>query len=339
VVDRMKVTLLEMDRALEAANNDLQRACAALDKMQTAMAEKETALATAQTQLQQDRATLEGAQSWQAQAEQKAKEAERLGADLREKAASHAAVDEQLRQERSARQQAETRLQQEQSALEEAQAALERERSAREEAQGQLQREHAALEKAQATLKLRDAEITRLTRELVQEGVSYEELRQAGEEKDAAILELHLAAKTVRAALETEKKQVEGKSPLLLFACWLSSSRSALDLLLIFAFRPADGSWDVGDPGRGDPDSLQLLSVGAGRLARCGPRGVSRRGGGRCAGRELHGEPSPCLGRSCHPACVKCVPPGVPEDPRCGAVALPSQSRSAVHGLRRPRGS
>jgi hypothetical protein len=30
----------------------------------------------------------------------------------------------------------------------------------------------------------------RLTRELVQEGVSYEELRQAGEEKDTAILEL-----------------------------------------------------------------------------------------------------------------------------------------------------
>jgi hypothetical protein len=43
--------------------------------------------------------------------------------------------------------------------------------------QGQLQWEHTALEKAHATLKLRDAEITWLTRELVQEGVSYEELR------------------------------------------------------------------------------------------------------------------------------------------------------------------
>jgi hypothetical protein len=53
--------------------------------------------------------------------------------------------------------------------------------------------------------------------ELVQEGVSYEELRQASEEKDAAILELHQAVETARAALKTEKKQVEGMSPLSLF--------------------------------------------------------------------------------------------------------------------------
>jgi hypothetical protein len=61
---------------------------------------------------------------------------------------------------------------------------------AREEAQSQLQRERAALEEAQATLKLRDLEITQLSGELVQEGVSYEELRQADEEKDASIREL-----------------------------------------------------------------------------------------------------------------------------------------------------
>jgi hypothetical protein len=60
---------------------------------------------------------------------------------------------------------------------------------AREEVQGQLQRERVALEEAQATLKLRDLEITMLSGELVQEGVSYEELRQAGEE-NASILEL-----------------------------------------------------------------------------------------------------------------------------------------------------
>jgi hypothetical protein len=59
-----------------------------------------------------------------------------------------------------------------------------------EEAQGQLQRKRAALEEAQATLKLRGLEITRLSGELVQEGVSYEELRQARDEKDAIILEL-----------------------------------------------------------------------------------------------------------------------------------------------------
>jgi hypothetical protein len=133
------------------------------------------------------------------------------------------------------------------------------------------------LEKAQATLKLRDAEITRLTGELVQEGVSYEERRQAREEKDVAILDLQQATEIARAALEMEKKHVEGESPLSLFACWLSSSRSALDLLCVFTFRPADSSWDVDDPGQGDPDGIQLLSAGAGRTARCGPRGVPGR--------------------------------------------------------------
>jgi hypothetical protein len=48
---------------------------------------------------------------------------------------------------------------------------------ARDEAQGLVQREHVALEEAHATLKLRDLEITRLSGELVQDGVSYEEPR------------------------------------------------------------------------------------------------------------------------------------------------------------------
>jgi hypothetical protein len=56
--------------------------------------------------------------------------------------------------------------------------------------QGHLQPERAALEKAQATDKLWDEVVTRLSGELVQEGVSYEDLRQASEEKDAVILEL-----------------------------------------------------------------------------------------------------------------------------------------------------
>jgi hypothetical protein len=47
-----------------------------------------------------------------------------------------------------------------------------------------------AWEEVQATLKLRDLEITWLSGELVPEGVSYEELRQASEEKDASILEI-----------------------------------------------------------------------------------------------------------------------------------------------------
>jgi hypothetical protein len=36
--------------------------------------------------------------------------------------------------------------------------------------------------------------------------VSYENLHQAGEEKDAVILDLQRAAETARAALEMEKK-------------------------------------------------------------------------------------------------------------------------------------
>jgi hypothetical protein len=44
-------------------------------------------------------------------------------------------------------------------------------------------------------------EITRLIRELVQEVVSFEELCNTSEEKDATILELQQAAETARAAL------------------------------------------------------------------------------------------------------------------------------------------
>jgi hypothetical protein len=66
--------------------------------------ERETALTSVQAQLQQDRATLEGARSWQSQAEEKAKEAEQLRANLADKVASLATVEEQLQQEQSARQ-------------------------------------------------------------------------------------------------------------------------------------------------------------------------------------------------------------------------------------------
>jgi Zn-dependent metalloprotease len=60
VVDRVKTALLEKDGALATANGELQKARAALAEEKPAMAEKETALATAQTQLQQDRTTIEG---------------------------------------------------------------------------------------------------------------------------------------------------------------------------------------------------------------------------------------------------------------------------------------
>jgi hypothetical protein len=77
---------------------------------------------------------------------------------------------------------------------------------AREEAQRQLQQERAALEKVHATLKLRDEEVMRLNGELAQLSVSYEDQCQAGEEKDATILDLQRVAETARAALKTEKK-------------------------------------------------------------------------------------------------------------------------------------
>jgi peptidoglycan hydrolase CwlO-like protein len=107
---------------------------------------------------------------------------------------------------------------------------------AREEAQGKLQREHAALEKAQATIKLRDEEITRLSSELVQESVSYEDLRQTSEEKDAVILELQQAAATAHASLESEKKQVEGELSFLSFTCWLNSFGICSQLSLYLCF-------------------------------------------------------------------------------------------------------
>jgi chromosome segregation ATPase len=182
-VERVTTTLLERDEALRKAHEDLA-------VMRTVAAEWETEVASTHAQLQQDRATLEGARSWQSQAEEKAKEVEQLRANLADRVVALATMEGQLHQEQSARQQAEAQLQQERSALEEARATLERECMAREEAQGQLQRERAVLEEAWATLKLRDEEISRLNGELAQLSVSYEDLHQAGEEKDASIREL-----------------------------------------------------------------------------------------------------------------------------------------------------
>jgi hypothetical protein len=93
----------------------------------------------------------------------------------------------------------------------------------REEVQGHLQQERAVLKKAHATLKLREEEFTRLNGELAQLSVSYEDQRQAGEEKDATILDLQRAAETTCAALETERRQVEGESFFPLLVCWPNS--------------------------------------------------------------------------------------------------------------------
>jgi hypothetical protein len=55
-------------------------------------------------QLQQDRATLEGAWSWQSQAEEKAKEAGQLRADVMDRVSPLATAEGQLQQEQSVRQ-------------------------------------------------------------------------------------------------------------------------------------------------------------------------------------------------------------------------------------------
>jgi chromosome segregation ATPase len=130
-IAKVRTALLERDKTLRKAREDLAGAW-------TLVAEWETEVAAARAQLQQDHATLEGARAWQSQAEEKAKEAEELRADLADKAASLASTEEQIRQERDARQQAEAQLQQERATLAEARAALKRERLAREEAQGLL---------------------------------------------------------------------------------------------------------------------------------------------------------------------------------------------------------
>jgi hypothetical protein len=80
--------------------------------------------------------------------------------------------------------------------------------------------------------KLQDEEVSQLNGELAQLSVSYEDQRQVGEEKDASILELQQAAEDARAALETEKKQVQGELPFLPLTCWLDSFgiRSRSDL-------------------------------------------------------------------------------------------------------------
>jgi chromosome segregation ATPase len=114
-VDKVTSALLERDEALGKAREDLAAVWAVAAKF-------EMELASARAQLQQDHATLEGARFWQRQAEEKAKEAEQLRADLAEKVTLLVAMEEQLQQERGARQQVESQLQQERTALVEAQA-------------------------------------------------------------------------------------------------------------------------------------------------------------------------------------------------------------------------
>jgi hypothetical protein len=99
----VRAVLLEQDKVLRKAGEDAA-------EVQVAAAEFERELASAQAQLQRDCATLKGARSRQSQAEEKAKEAERLRTSLADKAASLASTEERLQQKQDARQQASAQL-------------------------------------------------------------------------------------------------------------------------------------------------------------------------------------------------------------------------------------
>jgi chromosome segregation ATPase len=164
------------------------------------------------TQNRQVRAALLEVQSQQTraeerarEAEQRAKEAEELKAALAAKVVAVSVAEEQLRQERATRQEAEGQLQQERAALADARSALERER--------------AALERAQKSLEKQDAEVSKLDGELITLSISNADQQRSLEEPSATVISLQQVVEAERRALEVEKKQVEGESPLRFLFC------------------------------------------------------------------------------------------------------------------------
>jgi chromosome segregation ATPase len=157
-IERIRTALIDRDEALQQARGDAERANAVATNW-------EAEVISLRTQNREVRAWLLVAQSQRSRAEerareveQRAKEAEELKAALAAKVAAVATAEEQLRQERAARQEAEGQLQQERAALADARSSLERERT--------------ALERAQESLEERDAEISRLDRELIALNIS-----------------------------------------------------------------------------------------------------------------------------------------------------------------------
>jgi mannitol/fructose-specific phosphotransferase system IIA component len=128
-----------------------------------------------------------------------------LKAALAAKVAALATAEEQLRQERTARQEAEGQLQREWAALADARSTLER--------------ECTALEGVQKSLEERDAEVSRFDGELIALSISNTDQERSLEEQGATIVSLQQAVEAERRALEVEKKQVEGKSPLCFLFC------------------------------------------------------------------------------------------------------------------------
>jgi hypothetical protein len=137
--------------------------------------------------------------------EQKAKEADELKAALDAKVAALATAEDQLRQECTARQGAEGQLQQERTALAGSRSALERERAAR--------------EMVQKSLAEREADVSRLNGELIALSITNADQELSLKEQGATVVSLQQAVEAERRALEMEKKQVEGRSPLRFLFC------------------------------------------------------------------------------------------------------------------------
>jgi chromosome segregation ATPase len=178
-----------------------------LEKVRIMVSVWEAEVGTVRADNRELRTWLQEAQSQQSraeerarEAEQKAKEADELKAALAAKVAAVATAEEQLRQERAARQEAEGQLQQERAALADARSALERERT--------------TLERMKKSLEERDAEVSRLDRELIALSISNADQQWSLEEQGTTVVNLQQAVEAERWALETERKQVEGESPL-----------------------------------------------------------------------------------------------------------------------------
>jgi chromosome segregation ATPase len=204
-IEQICTTLIDQDEALQQARGDLERAW-------TVATDWEAEVVSVRTQNRQARAALLKAQSQQSRAEerareakQRAKEAEELKAALAAKVPAVATAEEQLWQERAARQEAEGQLQQERAALADAWSALEW--------------EHAALEEARTSLKEREADVSKLDGELIALSISNADQQRSLEEQSATIVSLQQAVEAERRALEVEKKQVEGESPLYFSFC------------------------------------------------------------------------------------------------------------------------
>jgi chromosome segregation ATPase len=199
-IERIHTTLIDRDEALQQARGDLE-------KVRTVASDWEAEVETVRGENREIRTWLREARSQQSlaeerawEAEQKAKEVDELKAALAAKVATVATAEEELRRERTARQEVEGRLLQERAALADARSALEQDRT--------------ALERTKKSLEERDAEVSRLDGELIALSISNADQQQSLEEQGTTVVNLQQAEEAERRALETERKQVEGESPL-----------------------------------------------------------------------------------------------------------------------------